>query len=66
MINYFRVDSTGPSCKLHNMNLHNYRSSTDILIIRMMNSRGVELEEHVTCMGVTKNVYNFVLVKCDR
>jgi len=51
---------------LHNMNLHKYRSSTDTLITRMMRSRGVGLEEHVTCMGVTKNAYKVVLVKSDR
>ena len=51
---------------MHNMNLHKYRSSTDILITRMMRSRGVGLEEHVTCMGGTKNTYNIVLVKRDQ
>jgi hypothetical protein len=51
---------------LHNVNLHKYRSSTDTLITRMMRSRDLGLEEHVTCMGVTKNAYNVVLVKRDR
>ena len=51
---------------MHNTNLHKHRSSTDMLITRMMRSRGVGLEEHVTRMGVTKNAYKVVLVKRDR